>query len=129
MPNPDDVKAMIESAGGTVDPNSLLLIPDGDGVHGCFTASFPLPKDHWLTAEGFNEPPMGLRCGTAESIVIHGQHWNRNQLADAVKAAGRYAVRASTMNGKDDDFDPDAMVQNFICGLLGYYTPNGLSSL
>ncbi len=129
MPHPDDVKAMIESAGGNVDKDSLMLIPDGDGVHGCFTASFPLPKDVWLTVVGCNDPAMGLRCGTSESIGIRGQHWNRNQLADAVKAAGRYAVRASTMNGKEEDFDPDAMVQNFICGLLGYWTPNGISQL
>ncbi len=129
MPNPNDVKAMIEAAGGKVDDGSLVLIPDGDGFHGCMTASFPLPKDHWLTADGHNDPPMGLKCGTAESIVIHGQHWNRSQLCDAVKAAAKYAVRASTMNGKEEDFDPDAMVQNFVTGLLGYYTPNGLSSL
>lgn len=41
MTNPDDVKNLIESAGGRVE--SAMLLPDG---HGCMTASFPLPADH-----------------------------------------------------------------------------------
>jgi hypothetical protein len=32
------------------------------------------------------------------------------------------------MNGKDADFDPDALIQCLIVGFLGYYTPDGLSS-
>lgn len=124
MTNPEDVKSLIESAGGKVE--SAMLFSDG---HGCMTASFPLPANHWLTKDGYNDPPMPLKCGTEQSIVVAGEPWDRNRLADAVRAAGRYAVRASTMNGKEEDFDPDAMVQNFVTGLLGYYTPNALSSL
>ena len=33
------------------------------------------------------------------------------------------------MCGKEDDFDPDALVQNMITGLLGYHTPSGLSEM
>jgi hypothetical protein len=32
------------------------------------------------------------------------------------------------MNGKEMDFDPDAMVQNAIIGFLGYSTKDGLGS-
>lgn len=90
-------------------------LPDGSGYA---TATFPLPKNHWLTADGYNVPPMPLRCGAG--MV-------RSELVEQVRAAARYAVRASTMNGKEDDFDPDAMVGNFVVGLLGYFTSDGTS--
>ena len=76
-------------------------------------------KDHWSTAEGVNVPPMPRRMGTDDP--------GRNIQADMIRAAARYAVRASTMNGKES-FDPDALVQNFVVGLLGYWTPDGLSA-
>ena len=31
------------------------------------------------------------------------------------------------MSGKDENFDPDAVVQNFIVGMLSYWTEDGLS--
>jgi len=95
---------------------AVPLSPNGPGVRlpdgsGACVASFPLPKDHWLYAEGYNEPPMPQRVGVGSK---------RNELADQIQAATRYAIRASTMNGKETNFDPDAMVQNMIFGLLGY---------
>ena len=48
-------------------------------------------------------------------------------MADRVRAAGKYAVRCATMNGKEMDFDPDALLQNLVTGFLGYHTENGLS--
>lgn len=95
--------------------DGITKLPDGSAF---FTASFPLPKDHWLYAPGYNVPPMGHRLGVDSS---HRKEWQ-----EKVIAAARYAVRASTMNGKITDFDPDAMVQNMVIGLLGYYTPDGL---
>ena len=50
----------------------------------------------------------------------------REDLVAALRAAGRYACRASTMNGKEMDFDPDAMLQNLVVGLLGEWTDDGL---
>lgn len=90
-----------------------VILPDGSGA---FTASLPLPKTHWLYADHDNDPPMPMRVGVGPK---------RNELADQVKAAARYAIRASTMNGKETDFDPDAMVQNMIVGLLGCWTHDG----
>lgn len=94
----------------------VTRLPDGSAFS---FMSFPLPKGHWLYQEGQNIPPMGHRLGTDSP---HRQEW-----AEKVRAAGKYAIRASTMNGKDMDFDPDAMLQNLVVGLLGYWTPDGLS--
>ena len=118
MPSPDEVRSLIAQAGGTVDES--LIIRDGDGLHGVMTASFPLPKHHWSCAEpeGFNVPPMGLRCGAGEL---------REHLERVVLDAAKYAVRSSTMNGKEADFDPDALIRNMLTGLLGYATEDGLS--
>ncbi len=93
--------------------DGMTRLPDGSGF---FIASFPLPKDHWLFAEGENVPPAPMRIGVGEA---------RTRLAMDIRAAARHAVRASTMNGKEMDFDPDAMVQNMIVGLLGYWTEDG----
>jgi len=92
---------------------SGIELPDGSGV---MVASMELPKDHWLYKEGFDEPPAGLRVGFSPE---------REDLVKKVREAGRYAVRASTMNGTEPDWDPDAVVQNFIVGLLGYFTHDG----
>lgn len=90
------------------------VLPDGSAF---FTGSLPLPKDHWLYAEGAEAPPAPLRLGVDSPL--------RQPLADALKAAVQYGVRASTMNGTDANFDPDAVVQNVIVGLLGYWTSDG----
>lgn len=92
-----------------------VRLPDGSGF---FTASSPLPKTHWLYTEGCTEPPMPMRVGLGAK---------RNELADQIRVAAQYAIRASTMNGKERSFDPDAMVQNMIVGLIGYWAPDGLS--
>lgn len=89
-------------------------LPDGSGVS---VGSFPLPKDHWIYTEGSNVPPMMLRCGTADP--------KRKELEQAIREGVKYALKASTMNGKDDDYDPDAVVQNAIVGIIGYFTPDG----
>lgn len=97
--------------------DEVTKLPDGSAFA---TMSFPLPKDHWLYKEGYNEPPMPLRMGT--DFVY------RNELAAKITEAAKYAVRASTMNGKIIDFDPDAMIQNFVVGMIGYWTPDGTPS-
>lgn len=109
-----EVVEMVEGAGGKV--HEIGALPDGSGFA---TASFPLRKDHWLFADdGEYEPaPMPMRMG------IHDPR--RKWHEQAIRAAARYAVRASTMKGRDEDFDPDALVQNMVTGMLGYFTPDG----
>lgn len=118
MTNPTEVQNMIESAGGKVTDGAVF--PDG---HAFMTASFPLPKEHWIykvEADGFAAaPPMPFRMGESDP--------RRQAFENMVRAAAEYAVKASTRNGKDEDFDPDAMVQNMVVGMLGYHTADGLS--
>ena len=112
---PDILKDLADSVGGTI--GDCAVLPDGSGFA---VMSMPLPKDHWLTADHDNVPPMPYRLGTDSPF---------HQLAvEKIREAAKYAIRASTMNGAELDFDPDAMVQNFVTGLLGYWTPTGLSS-
>jgi len=113
---PQCVERLVKEAGGQIEEVSGPL-PDGSSF--C-TASFPLPKNHWLTVEGHNEPPMPFRMGTDNP--------DRKEWEKKIREAARYAIRASTMNGQDDDYDPDAMERNFMIGMLGYCTPDGLSS-
>jgi len=114
---PEMVARLASDCGGTI--SECAVLPDGSGFA---VMSMPLPKTHWLYQDdgSYEPPPMPMRMGTNDP--------NRGIRAEAIRAAARYAIRASTMNGKEIDFDPDAMVQNFVVGLLGYWTPDGLSS-
>ena len=110
------VDQIADAVGGTIESTGRL--PDGSGFA---TMSMPLPKDHWLyKPDNSNVPPMPFRMGTDDP--------RRKDMADRIRAAGRYAVRCATENGKIDDFDPDALVQNLVTGMLGYATPDAMSS-
>jgi hypothetical protein len=100
--------------------SDLIVKPDGT-ASGVMT--FPLPADHWLfrQTEEYEYPPMKMRTGTKDP--------DREKLKEIITEAGRYAVRAATMNGKEDDFDPDALVRNIVIGMLGYETDDGLCRL
>lgn len=90
------------------------VLPDGSSF---FTASFPLPTDHWLYAPLCAQWDHDRDC-TADRphpILTHHQR-------DAVIAGVRYAIRAATMNGAEKDFDPDALVQNAVVALCGPYS-------
>lgn len=110
-------RKLIEDMGGNVEEVSGPL-PDGSGF---MIGSFPLSKDHWLYADPqFNVPPMPFMMGK--------NHPERERMEKALLAAGRYAIRCATMNGKDNDFDPDALIQSLVVGMVGYHTDSGLSS-
>lgn len=140
---PNEVKNLIEGAGGSVDEMGIL--PDGSGFA---TASFPLSKTHWIYGDPKCErfvcehegkaithepPPMPFRMGARDHAVVAIQDGSmppimtRSEFADKIRIAGRYAIRASTMKGREMDFDPDAMLQNLVVGFLGYWTETGLS--
>lgn len=90
--------------------SQLPVLPDGSSF---FTASLPLPTDHWLYAprgEWDNERDEYAEC--PKPILTHEQR-------EAVVAAIRYAIRGATMCGKEMDFDPDAMVLNAVYALCG----------
>jgi len=134
---PDPVQAIADAAGGRVEWRADL--PDGSGAA---TVSFPLPKNHWLYRSHANVPPMPFRMGSGEYFLFavnpklppeggqdRGllQAIDRDAFARAIRAAGKYALRCSTMNGTADQ-DPDALLQNLIVGMLGYWTETGLGS-
>jgi hypothetical protein len=115
------IEALISDMGGALE--SIGVLPDGSGWA---TASFPLPKNHWIY-EPTGEPPTPFIVGTDPAELKFGM--TRAEWVERVRAAGKYAVKASTMSGKEMDFDPDAMLQNLVVGLLGYWTPSGVSTL
>lgn len=104
--------------------------------------SMPLPKNHWIYGDGnFNVPPMPFKMGGGwrASVLIQDPSsqqfagmvqrtgMTREDFAERIRDAGRYAVKCATMNGTEMDFDPDAMIQNLVVGMLGYWTENGLT--
>jgi len=109
------IQELADMVGGRIDEVGAL--PDGSGFA---TMSMPLPADHWLTRAGVNVPPMPWRMGEGPE---------RSAMAEKLRLVAKYAIRCSTMNGKEDDFDPDAMVQNFVVGMLGYWSEDGTSNL
>lgn len=114
-------------------------LPDGSGFA---LMSMPLPKTHWIydgekhTWGVSNIPPMPFRTGANETVYWgksgDGQSkivgmFDRDGFADRIRSAGKYAVRCATMNGAEMDFDPDALLQNLVVGMLGLWTETGLS--
>ena len=87
------------------------ILPDGSGFG---ILSLPLPKDHWLYAEREYEEGALEPKDLPAPILTHAL---RQQVIDAI----RYAVRSATNCGKEDDFDPDALVQNAVYALCGPY--------
>jgi hypothetical protein len=69
-----------------------------------------------------------LPPGSTPESAANYQRMTRQEFADRIRIAGKYAIRASTMKGKEMDFDPDAMLQNLVVGLLGYWTDDGLTN-
>ncbi len=76
----------------------------------------PLPKDHWIYQPQAAEPPAPFRMGLGPG---------RSAWEHALRQAAQYAIRGATMSGKEMDFDPDALIQNLIVGLLGCHTSDG----
>lgn len=90
--------------------NDGIILPDGSAFT---TLSFPLPENHWLYAprdEWDNERDEFAEC--PYPILTHA-------LRSQIVAAARYAIRGATMCGKVADFDPDALVLNFVYALCG----------
>ena len=87
------------------------ILPDGSGFG---TMSYPLPKDHWIYKEREYEDGAIEPNDLPAPILTHSF---RRQVIAAI----RYAVRSATNCGKEDDFDPDALVQNAVYALCGPY--------
>ena len=88
----------------------VTILPDGSAYA---LLSTPLPKDHWLykprgewdsERDDYKETPKPILDRHYQSEVV---------------AAIRYAIRGATNCGKENDFDPDALVQNAVYALCG----------
>ena len=91
----------------------VTVLPDGSAF---FTASMPLPDDHWIFApRGEWDNDRDCYAEIPLPILTHAQR-------DAVTAAIRYAVRGATDCGAAMDFDPDALVQNAVYALCGPFS-------
>ncbi len=95
--------------------NDILDLLAGPNYEPAFlTAEMALPPDHWLYAPQC--PDWDTERDTAADLPLP-------VLADdqrlAVKSAMRWAIRAATMNGADQNIDPDALVQNAVYALCG----------
>lgn len=130
---PDVIQRLAEDVGGTLTEGGRL--PDGSGFA---LMSMPLPKHHWAIqqTEEYEPPPMVFRMGADEHAVVAVQRegapvpdiMTKREFAEKIRVAGKYAYRASTMQGKEPDLDPDALLQNLVVAFLGYWTADGLSS-
>jgi hypothetical protein len=135
---PEMVKELADGVGGRI--TECAALPDGSGFA---IMSMPLRTDHWIYekgADGFCQPPpMPFRMGSRDHVVVamfpnegfphrHTARLTKNQFAQRIRDAAKYAVRGATMHGEEMDFDPDALLQNLIVGMLGYWTADGLSS-
>ena len=105
------LKASPASAPEGFTMSEPTILPDGSGFG---TMSFPLPKDHWIYKEREYEPGEIEPTDLPAPILTHA-------LRQQVVAAIRYAVRGATNCGKEEDFDPDALVQNAVYALCGPY--------
>lgn len=99
------------SAPEGMELSAPTILPDGSGFG---ILSLPLPKDHWLYSEREYEEGAIEPKDIPAPVLTHAL---RQQVIDAI----RYAVRSATNCGKEDDFDPDALVQNAVYALCGPY--------
>lgn len=95
------------------------------------TITTTAPEDHWLTRSGNGDSPAPFRTAAKESLTATWSDGrvapplSRHQLADRIVDAAQYAMRAVTLNGTATTFDPDALIDALVVGLLGYWTDTG----
>lgn len=104
-------RASSASVPGGMELSAPTILPDGSGFG---ILSLPLPKDHWIYKEREYEDGAIEPNDLPAPILTHA-------LRQQVIAAIRYAVRSATNCGKEEDFDPDALVQNAVYALCGPY--------
>ena len=72
-----------------------------------------------------DSPPIEI--GPDGEVVAGGRSaMTRDEFADRIRDAGRYAVKCATMDGREMDFDPDALIQNLVVGMLVLWNDDGL---
>ena len=116
---PTFLNDLADAVDGTI--HEVGALPDGSGFA---TMSFALREDHWLyerTPEGYAPLPKYHMLAPKQSLA-------REYLEPLVMDAVRYGVKCATLDGREDDFDPDALVGQARNGLFGLHTETGLST-
>lgn len=123
--NPMDlIGQLADETGGTV--TEVGLLSDGSGFA---TLSTPLPSNHWLYERvGFGDGPQEFVPPAPWTMLVGGHTQVRRYLAEVLRPGIMAGVRDATRGGRDDDFDPDALVNQSINGLLGVHTESGMST-
>ena len=86
------------------------ILKFAEEFHSFMTASLPLPDDHWIyDKEPDDSPPPCIK--------------EKDNTEKEIIEAARWAIRGATMDGKEMDFDPDALVKNIVYSLLGPRKP------
>jgi len=80
----------------------------GDVIHACATASFTIPKDHWI----YDEPVRPTAISYTESELLQ-------ELRLKIRNALKYTIQICTSRGNNTDFDPDAMYMTLEHTLFG----------
>ena len=92
----------------------VVVLPDGSAFS---ILSLPLPADHWLYREREYATPK-----SEETVDLPPPFVPRTvENLELIRLAAKWAIRAATNCGKINDFDPDALVQNFVYATLGPY--------
>ena len=103
------IAALRQSEQNAAGDIGVTVLPDGSAFA---VASYPLPKNHWLTA------PRVYEVGRDDDVPPPALDDSQRH---AVSVAVKWAIRGATDCGKLQDFDPDALVQNAVYALCGPY--------
>lgn len=117
---PDMISELADGIGGTV--REVGIHPGGGS--GFAVLSLELPKDHWLyttTEDGFTPPAPW-------PLLYPGHTLAREYLSRELQPGVQYGIKTVTYNGREDDFDPDAMVNQILNGIFGVHTSTGRST-
>lgn len=91
--------------------STAAKLPDGSAL---FLMSFPLPPDHWLTQPRVYATESSFDTVDKPTPILWRAIHEHN-----VRAAAKWAIRVSTDCGREMDFDPDALVMNFVYAICG----------
>lgn len=114
------VSELADMTGGTVLEEGVH--PGGDS--GFAILSMELPKDHWI----YEVDQYDCAPEPVPTMLVGGRTRVRKYLDDIVRDGIRNGVRVATRSGREQDFDPDVIVQQARNGMFGVYSPDGESS-
>ena len=118
---PEFIGTIANAIDGTI--LEVGIYPDGES--GSAVMSMPLPDDHWL-----NKTDDDGNIGEARpTMLLGGDALSREFLTQAIRPGVQHGLRDATRAGREEDFDPDAVVAGTLRGLFGVFTATGRASI